>query len=204
MKNKKGVNVIVTTMKKIEKDSKEYEEFIKILDENNKNDSNEANLGFGEEEKSTSVNEITDYEERAYQKFHSMLEAETTASVEKFERLATEMMDCISFLEENAKINNEIDKRMERIEKALAPVALEARYEEKKAEAEAIMDNIIKTATEEAFAKERAKLNKYFDMKNLEIDKKLEEINARALEVKNMENNIKHILELLQAEKGNK
>lgn len=133
-----------------------------------------------------------------------MLEAETTASVEKFERLATEMMDCISFLEENAKINNEIDKRMERIEKALDPVALEARYEEKKAEAEAIMDNIIKTATEEAFAKERAKLNKYFDMKNLEIDKKLEEINARALEVKNMENNIKHILELLQAEKGNK
>lgn len=177
---------------------------------------NDANLGFGEEEEepepltadyltNEQIKELqTTIDKRVNIIIQSHLDpiekmAETIKK--QTEPIEDNYQNLIYSVDEVSRVYNAVNSKMDKVLKTADPDILKALYEEQKAEITANIETRIKSVIEREFAVKQAQFDEEYNNRILEFDKELEEINGRAAEVADMENNVMNILELMKQEK---
>lgn len=185
-------------------------------------ENNDANLGFGEEEEPEPLTadyltneQIKELQTTADKRVNSIIQSHldpiekmAEAIKKQTEPIEDNYQNLIYSVDEVNRLYNAVNLKMDKVLKTADPDILKALYEEQKAEITVFIENLIKTTIEKEFTAKQAqfdeeynKRNLELDNKKLELDKELEEINARAAEVADMENNVMNILELMKQEK---
>lgn len=187
-------------------------------------ENNDANLGFGEEEEKEPEPLTADYltneqikelQTTADKRVNSIIQSHldpiekmAEAIKKQTEPIEDNYQNLIYSVDEVTRLYNAVNLKMDKVLKTADPDSLKALYEEQKAEIAAFIQTTIKSVIEKEFTVKQAQFDEEYnkrilelDNKKLELDKELEEINARAAEVADMENNVMNILELMKQEK---
>lgn len=185
-------------------------------------ENNDANLGFGEEEEPEPLTadyltneQIKELQTTADKRVNSIIQSRldpiekmAEAIKKQTEPIEDNYQNLIYSVDEVTRLYNAVNLKMDEVLKNADPDSLKALYEEQKAEITVFIENLIKTTIEKEFAAKQTQFDEEYnkrilelDNKKLELDKELEEINARAAEVADMENNVMNILELMKQEK---
>lgn len=187
-------------------------------------ENNDANLGFGEEEEEEpepltaeylTNEQIKELQTTADKRVNSIIQSRldpiekmAEAIKKQTEPIEDNYQNLIYSVDEVTRLYNAVNLKMDKVFKNADPDSLKALYEEQKAEIAVFIQTTIKSVIEKEFTAKQAQFDEEYnkrilelDNKKLELDKELEEINARAAEVADMENNVINILELMKQEK---